>query len=218
MVHPTRWLRQGGYALVLLLLATTFVVIMVDGDTAWGRVASVALQGLTLVAVFEIAHARRLLLVIALCALAAGTLLALLLALTADPRFSGGVISLVGALLLVSAPVVIVRDVANSTCVTTQTILGAISVYVQFGIVFYLLLVAFERLAPGSVLTPGQVWVSNEYLFFSFTTLTTTGYGNLVPGGEWGQSLAMLEAMLGQIYLVVVVARLVSIWQPPKRA
>jgi hypothetical protein len=43
-------------------------------------------------------------------------------------------------------------------------------------------------------------------------TLTTVGYGNLIPAAPIGQSLSMLEAILGQIYLIVVVARLVSLW------
>src|SRR5262249_59285017 len=52
----------------------------------------------------------------------------------------------------------------------------------------------------------------SDFLFFSFTTLTTVGYGNLIPAGPLGQALAMVEALLGQIYLVVIVARSVSLW------
>ena len=48
--------------------------------------------------------------------------------------------------------------------------------------------------------------------YYSFVTLTTVGYGNLVPASNLGQTLAMLEAMLGQVYLVIVVSRLVSLW------
>ena len=55
---------------------------------------------------------------------------------------------------------------------------------------------------------------SSDYLFFSYTTLTTTGYGNLVPAGTVGQSLAVLEMLVGQIFLVTLVAGLVSLWRP----
>ena len=54
----------------------------------------------------------------------------------------------------------------------------------------------------------------SDFLFFSYTTLTTTGYGNLVPGGQPGQMLAGLEMMIGQIFLVTLVAGLVSLWRP----
>ena len=54
----------------------------------------------------------------------------------------------------------------------------------------------------------------SDFLFFSYTTLTTTGYGNLVPAGTVGQSVAVLEMLLGQIFLVTLVAGLVSLWRP----
>ena len=55
---------------------------------------------------------------------------------------------------------------------------------------------------------------SSDYLFFSYTTLTTTGYGNLVPAGTVGQSFAVFEMLVGQIFLVTLVAGLVSLWRP----
>jgi len=54
----------------------------------------------------------------------------------------------------------------------------------------------------------------SDNLFFSFVTLTTTGYGNLVPAGNPGQSLAVLEALMGQLFLVTAVGKLVSAWRP----
>ena len=54
----------------------------------------------------------------------------------------------------------------------------------------------------------------DDDLFFSFITLTTTGYGNLVPAGNPGQSMAVLEALIGQLFLVTAVAKLVTAWKP----
>jgi hypothetical protein len=51
-------------------------------------------------------------------------------------------------------------------------------------------------------------------LFFSFTTLTTTGYGNLVPAGNPGQSFAVAEMLIGQLFLVTAVAKVISAFQP----
>jgi voltage-gated potassium channel Kch len=51
-------------------------------------------------------------------------------------------------------------------------------------------------------------------LYFSFTTLTTTGYGNLVPTTNPGQSLAVPEMLIGQLFLVTAVAKVVTIWRP----
>jgi hypothetical protein len=66
-------------------------------------------------------------------------------------------------------------------------------------------------------LPPGTKSLS-DYLFFSFTTLTTTGYGDLVPATGLSRALAMLEALMGQLYLVTVLARLVALWVPARRA
>jgi Ion channel len=55
---------------------------------------------------------------------------------------------------------------------------------------------------------------SSDYVFFSYTTLTTTGYGNLIPAGTVGESFAVFEMLVGQIFLVTLVAGLVSLWRP----
>jgi hypothetical protein len=54
----------------------------------------------------------------------------------------------------------------------------------------------------------------SQDLFFSFVTLTTTGYGNLVPAANPGQSLAVLEALLGQLFLITAVGKIVTAWRP----
>jgi hypothetical protein len=57
-----------------------------------------------------------------------------------------------------------------------------------------------------------------DTLFFSFVTLTTTGYGNTVPAGNPGQTLAVLEALVGQLFLVTAVAKVVEAWRPRLRS
>jgi len=54
----------------------------------------------------------------------------------------------------------------------------------------------------------------SQSLFFSFVTLTTTGYGNLVPATNPEQSLAVMEAVLGQLFLVTAVAKIITAWKP----
>ena len=55
-----------------------------------------------------------------------------------------------------------------------------------------------------------------QSLFFSFTTLTTTGYGNLVPAGNPGQSFAVMEMLIGQLFLVTAVAKVINLWRPAR--
>jgi voltage-gated potassium channel Kch len=71
-----------------------------------------------------------------------------------------------------------------------------------------LLLVVLTYLLAVSFPTDAQV------LFFSFVTLTTTGYGDLVPATNPGQTMAVLEAVLGQLFLVTAVAKIITAWKP----
>ena len=118
-----------------------------------------------------------------------------------------------GALYFV-APFSIIRHIVFRREVDRETMLGALAAYLLFGMAF-----AFSYRFLGEVQSEpffggqGEGTVADD-LFFSFVTLTTTGYGNLVPEDNPGQSLAVLEALLGQLFLVTAVAKLVNLWQP----
>ena len=116
------------------------------------------------------------------------------------------------------ASVTILRRVLSSSVVDTRTLLGALSVFTLLGLLFGYLFLALGRFKSGAVFTGVAHAEARDYLFFSYTTLTTTGYGNLVPAGDIGQVLAVFEMLVGQIFLVTLVARLVSVWRPRARA
>jgi hypothetical protein len=87
--------------------------------------------------------------------------------------------------------------------------------YLLIGLIFASLYEVVARLAPDAfagnvVLRPGQVQ-GGDFVFFSFVTLTSTGYGDVVPVHPVARSLAMLEAMTGQLYPAIILARLVSL-------
>jgi len=85
------------------------------------------------------------------------------------------------------------------------------------GILFSFAYATVDRIQSGPFFSEVGHAEGNEFLFFSYTTLTTTGYGNLVPAGQPGRMLAGLEMMLGQLFLVTLVAGLVSLWRPGDR-
>ena len=98
--------------------------------------------------------------------------------------------------------------------ITTQRIEGAIAVYLLFGLMWANVYEFLELLNPGAFQMPsGAVGVSDRFsplLYFSFTTLTTLGYGDIVPIHPVARSLAMVEALTGQLYPAILIARLVS--------
>ena len=152
-----------------------------------------------------------------LAALAA--IVATLAAIVAKFVSSSGVLGvgfIIVSVLLAIAAYTILRRVVGAAHVDFRMILGAISVYTLLGLLFGNLFLALGELR-GSVFTGVQHADAADYMFFSYTTLTTTGYGNLIPSGDVGQILAVLEMLAGQIFLVTLVARLVSLWRPGVR-
>jgi len=203
------------YGLVLLLITITFVVMMTLPPEGWGgRVAAVAVAGLTAIIAFtssEVRPARvRLASVIAVAAVVA----AFLAKQIPSDRLLGLAFGTVAILLGIAAVTILRRVVLSADQVDFRTILGAISVFTLLGLLFAFLYVFFSRWTHTSFFTGVTHAPASDYVFFSYTTLTTTGYGNLVPAGTVGQSFAVLEMLIGQFFLVTLVAGLVSLWRP----
>jgi hypothetical protein len=122
--------------------------------------------------------------------------------------------ALVQITLLALAMVSVMIRVVTSAEVSARTILGAISVYTVLGLLFSFSYEAIARLQSTPFFTGVAHPDKGDFLFFSYTTLTTTGYGDLVPDGQPGEMIATFEMLIGQIFLVTLVAGLVSLWRP----
>src|SRR5215468_2864555 len=108
----------------------------------------------------------------------------------------------IGLVLLASAAL-IVRRVLGFGTVTLQSIFGALSAYLIVGLMF----------AP--FFAGGQPANTQTFQYFSFTTLTTLGYGDFTALGNSGRAVAVLEALTGQVFLATLVARLVAAFRAP---
>ena len=206
------------YGLVLVLILTTFVVTMTLPPQGWGgRVVAVAVAGLTAIIALTSSDVR-----LGRVRLAGAAALAAVIATALARAFSSdallGAAFLGDSLLLAIAAATILRRVILSATVDFRTILGAISVFALLGLLFGFLFLALGRLVSGDVFAGVSHAQARDYLFFSYTTLTTTGYGNLVPAGDIGQILSVFEMLTGQVFLVTLVAGLVSLWRPGARS
>lgn len=117
---------------------------------------------------------------------------------------------LIVVFLAVLAPLAVIRRLVQHRVVTRGTLLGAISGYLLIPIAFFYLYLSVS-ISQG---TPffGTPQPSTTYMYFSLTTITTTGYGDLTAQTELGRLMAMAEAVSGQIYLVTFVAMLVGLF------
>jgi hypothetical protein len=132
-------------------------------------------------------------------------------AVLSDPAMQGFAALWTAAILLLTVFVVVDR-VLRHRIVTLQTIFGALSAYLLIGFMFAALFTVVANWTTTPLFAGGQTADGNSIQYFTFITLTTTGYGDLTPAGQPGRSLAVLEVLAGQIFLVTLVARLVSVF------
>lgn len=108
----------------------------------------------------------------------------------------------------------ILAHILRTGVITSETLYAAICVYILLGITWATAFFLVEKFNPGSFYTShGQNSITGyDIIFFSFITLTTTGYGDITAVTKEARSLALLEAIAGQLYLAILVARLVSLY------
>jgi Ion channel len=201
------------YGLVLLMIVATYV-LAVSVSERWAGAILLLVQIGTVRLALRTSQARRGLLLVANVMFAVAAVAAVGDLFTDQDSDLRSFVFIVASLLYVVAPVSIVRHVALRRDVDQETMLGALAAYLLIGMAF-----AFAYRFLGAIETapffgPNGEGTLSEDMFFSFVTLTTTGYGNLVPAGNPGQSLAVSEALLGQLFLVTAVGKLVTAWQP----
>jgi hypothetical protein len=116
--------------------------------------------------------------------------------------------------LLMLIVAVLIRQILLLPDVTIQSIFGAVSAYLIIGLMFAAFYSAIYYLHGQNFFANGQPGIGSTFQYFSFTTLTTLGYGDFTAAGPGGRALATIEAMSGQIFLATLVARLVASFRP----
>ena len=109
------------------------------------------------------------------------------------------------------------RFAVTSPKVDAETIHAALSTYLLAGLFFGVLYSAVEFSSPGSFTGPGP-FTESSATYYSFVTLATLGYGDFLPRSELARGIATLEVIGGQLYLAVMVARLIGAFEVSKSA
>ena len=208
-------LEFDSYGGVLVLIFITYI-LTINLTTSWGPSLVIVVQIATVSIILRISHAphpTRVVAAISLLLAIVAAILALFLHHDTASRF----VPAVSSLLYLIAPVSVIRHLVRRTVIDLETILGAVAAYLLIGMFF-----AFLYRAAGA--NEGTAFFGAQGdgtfaqdLFFSFTTLTTTGYGNLVPAKNPGQGFALAEMLIGQLFLVTAVAGIINLYRPAKR-
>lgn len=216
----SRYLDQFGWLLTLTYL-TLAAQMLVDFDRSMtsvpeeladvvAQLVATAMLLLALRACGVSRHWRRIITVFALIGLAARILLLTGSLLT---RTQGEQVRTIGPwgslILMLLTFIFVVHRLAHHRKVTGSTLLGSITAYLLIPLIFFYGFLVVDSVQS----TPffGRPASGPEYMYFSLTTVTTLGYGDPAPVGNFGQLLATTEALIGQLYLVVVVALIVGL-------
>ena len=132
-------------------------------------------------------------------------------------RAAEGAEDIWSGLMLLLTVLIIVDRVVRLERVTAQSIYAALSAYLLIGLMFSAFFAALDVTVSGAFFTNGQPANNQTLQYFSFTTLTTLGYGDFTAAGSLGRAVAVLEAVTGQVFLATLVARLVSAYEKPGR-
>jgi hypothetical protein len=198
------------YGFVLLLIFVSFVFTAAGPDNAtWGQGVLVLIQTATLVVALWTSGLGRAAALLSVLLVAVGITVAAAQILSGCDTLTGAT-AILNALLLVAVGVVIAVGVFDQRTVNRQSVLGAICIYLLIGMDFTFVYGAAAALGSGDFFAEGTDGTPSLRLYFSYVTLTTVGYGDYTPAGDLGHTLAIVEALLGQLYLVTVVAVIVS--------
>jgi hypothetical protein len=123
-------------------------------------------------------------------------------------------------LFMIMVALTILIDLFRGRKVSGDTLAGAVCVYLLIAVIWGYFFLLIEVIVPGSFsFTQGharmQLWISQEFFpffYFSMVTITTVGYGDMSPVSSEAQTFATIEALIGQIYLTILVARLVGMY------
>lgn len=198
-----------GLALLLNLVLVVFAIVAPGAD--WTRATALAISGAALIVgistarVHEATRRRNTLI---------GTIVvAVLVVVVATGSVSPEIAAALIVFVVAATPVVIARGVLrllNEDGVTGHAVAGALVIYLSIGLVFAWMIGFIAQVDSTPYFTQHWSGTQGDRVYFSFTTLTSTGYGDFAPATPVGHALAVTEMLLGQIYLVTIIGLLIG--------
>jgi hypothetical protein len=198
------------YGLVLLLLVISYFCDAALGDYTWGRVVVVfVLAAATWLALRASQVERRAMriaqaLIPLLCVVAVASLL------IGKENVAHAVTAAISAILVIAAPIAIGWHLAHKLELTFENFLGAVCIYLLIAQLFATLFALTAVIAGQPFFVQTSQPSAVDYIYFSFVTMTTVGYGDYTSALNVGRMLAVMEAIFGQLYLITVVSLVVQ--------
>jgi hypothetical protein len=199
------------FGVVFLLTLTLLVFVIVAPHADWSQAITCTLQWLALLVIVATSRARsgvRRPIAVAIVGLMAFTVVGEAAGALSDP-----VLFAVSGALSAAVPVALIGGLVRlvrTHGVTPQAVTGALTLYLLLGLVFAWIIGFVAKVGDTQYFVQQADASTSQIVYFSFTTLTTTGFGDLSVATHLGRALAVLEMLLGQLYLVTVIGVLVG--------
>ena len=199
------------YGIVLAVALATVLFLIIAPETSWSRAIGLLFSGGMLLVVIATSRGNvRLRERAGVGLIVATVLLVTGVAFEWIPAALGTAVS---AILILTTLVQLVRGLIvllSLRGVTVQAVAGALAVYLLLGIVFSFAITTMAKIDGGAYFAQGTDGSESERVYYSFTSMTTTGFGDFTPAQRGGRAVAVLEMLVGQIYLVTIISLLVG--------
>jgi hypothetical protein len=201
---------EGRFGMVLLLLIVTVFFSITAPDEPWAGLATVVVLAANLSIAMLASGARPKVVRPWLGVAVLNIGISIFVATTQETSAANGYLALTSLLLTLVTMSAIVHRLWQHAEISLLTVLGALCVYVLLGVSFALVFAVVGDLGSQPFFVSQERETRSDYMYFSFITMATVGYGDLTPRGGLGRALAVTEGLFGQIYLVTAVAALVG--------
>ena len=202
---------QFRYGIVFLLTLALVVFVIAAPAADWSRATAIAIEGIALV--FALATARERQEVRRHRAVGVGAVMIVLIILVATGAAPRQLTDAANVIITAAIPVVIVGGLLRllrERGVTVQAVAGALAIYLSLGLLFAWIIGFITHVDSTLYFAQHTNGTEGDRVYFSFTVLTTTGFGDFSPATPVGHALAVIEELTGQLYLVTVIGLLIG--------
>ncbi len=198
------------FSIVLVLLISTVLFSISAPNEPWAWLATTVVLAVSLMVAMIASGAQTKVVLAGLALAGIGLGASVIVALTQVEGDARRYLSVTSLLLTLLAMGAIARRLTLHAEISVLTVLGALSFYVLLGLSFSFAFECVGEFGSQPLFASRGAGTRSDYVYFSFITMATVGYGDLIAQGGVGRALAVTEGILGQIYLVTAVAALVG--------
>jgi Ion channel len=201
---------EGRFGMVLLLLIIAVFFSISAPNDPWVLLMTTLVLAASLSIAMLASGAQPKVVRAWLVVVALGIGVSIVIATTQEMRVASAYLALTTLLLALATIGAIARRLWRHAEISVLTLLGALCIYVLLGMSFAFVFEAVGNLGSQPFFASQETATRSDYMYFSFITMATVGYGDLTPQGGLGRDLTVTEGLFGQIYLVIAVAALVG--------